>query len=176
MQLNTLHDLLIEELHDLYSAETQIIEALPKMVEAATSPELKEAFSTHLEETKSQSKRLEVLFEQLQEEPKGKTCNGMKGVLEEASELLKLSGTPSVIDEALIGAAQRVEHYEIAGYGTAVSHAEKLGEDDIAAVLKEILLEERKTDEALTSIAQNAIVEQAINEDLDDEEDAESTV
>ncbi|WP_446744899.1 ferritin-like domain-containing protein [Silvibacterium acidisoli] len=145
--------LLVDELKDLYSAENQITKALPKLVKAATSPELKKAFESHLEETKGQIERLEKIFEILEKSPKGKTCNGMKGVLEEGSEVMEDYENPQVRDAALITAAQRVEHYEMAGYGGVRTYAELLGQTEIARLLQETLEEEKAADEKLNSIS-----------------------
>ena len=123
LKLNSLRDLLFEELRDLYSAEMQLIDALPKMAEAATSRELKSAFKHHLEETRGQISRLENIFQQMGEKSSGETCEAMKGLIREGEVLVKAEGDPDVRDAGLIGAAQRVEHYEIAGYGTARSLA-----------------------------------------------------
>ncbi len=122
MQLNTLHDLLIHELRDLYSAEKQLTKALPKMAKAATSPKLKKGFEKHLSETEGQIKRLDQIFAELDVSSRGPKCAAMEGLVEEGSELIKTAGDDNVKDAALIGAAQRVEHYEMAGYGTSVSH------------------------------------------------------
>ncbi len=153
MSEETLEKLLVDELKDLYSAENQITKALPKLVKAATSPELKKAFESHLEETKGQIERLEKIFEILEKSPKGKTCNGMKGVLEEGSEVMEDYENPQVRDAALITAAQRVEHYEMAGYGGVRTYAELLGQTEIARLLQETLEEEKAADEKLNSIS-----------------------
>jgi ferritin-like metal-binding protein YciE len=163
----TLHELLIEELQDLYSAETQITKALPKMSKAASSEELKAAFDEHLEVTQTQIARLERCMELLGGKAKGKTCKAMEGLIAEASEKLELDADPAVIDAALIGAAQKVEHYEIAGYGTVRTFAEVLGEDEVAELLQQTLDEESETDERLTDIAE------MINDEAEQTEDAE---
>jgi ferritin-like metal-binding protein YciE len=124
--MDSLRELLIEELSDLYSAEKQLVAALPKMAKAANSENLRAAFESHLEETKDQVERLDQIFEQMGEKPKRKKCKAMEGLIEEGSEIISEDGVPEVKDAALIGAAQRVEHYEIAGYGTARSLAESL--------------------------------------------------
>src|SRR5436305_14213871 len=118
MKLESLKGLYLEQLRDLYSAETQIIDALPRMAEAAGSADLRKAFNDHLRQTEEHVRRLERIFQSFQENPKGETCEGMKGLLKEGSKMMKMSGDPSVIDAGLIAAAQRVEHYEMAGYGT----------------------------------------------------------
>jgi len=148
-----LKTLYIDELKDLYSAENQLVKALPKMAKAASSAELREGFEKHLEQTKGHVQRLEKIFEALGENPKGKKCKGMEGLIEEGSEAIQKDYEGSVLDAALIGAAQRVEHYEIAGYGTVRSMAETLAEDDHVSLLEETLQEEKETDEKLTELA-----------------------
>jgi ferritin-like metal-binding protein YciE len=157
MKLDSLKALYIEELRDLYNAENQITKALPKMAKAATSPELKQAFEMHLEETQGQIGRLEQIFEALGESPKGKTCKAMQGLVEEGEEILKAKADPMVRDAALIAAAQRVEHYEIAGYGTVRTYAKLLKEQKAAKLLQATLDEEGATDEKLTSLAEGGI-------------------
>lgn len=157
MALDTLHDLFIHELKDLYSAESLIIKALPKMVTAAHAEELKQAFQDHLEETEGHVQRLEDIFRELQVSPRGKKCVGMEGLLEEGKELLKEQAQDWVMDAALIGAAQRVEHYEIAAYGTARDHAEKLGKYPAAQLLQQTLDEEGTADKKLTEIAARSV-------------------
>jgi len=149
-----LKELYIEQLKDLYSAENQLVKALPKMAKAASSDELRQGFEKHLEQTKGQVERLEKIFQALGESPKGKTCKGMQGLIEEGSEATQEDYEDSVMDAALIGAAQRVEHYEIAGYGTVRSMAETLGEDNHASLLEETLEEEKETDDKLTELAE----------------------
>jgi ferritin-like metal-binding protein YciE len=163
----TLHDLLIEELKDLYNAETQLTKALPKMAKAASHEELKAAFEEHLEQTKNQISRLERVMELLGANPKGKKCKAMEGLLEEGAEKIEMEAEASVKDAALIGAAQKVEHYEIAGYGTVRTFAEVLGEDEVAKLLQKTLDEESETDERLTEIAET------INEEAEETEEAE---
>jgi ferritin-like metal-binding protein YciE len=158
-KLNTLQELFVHELKDLYSAETQLIKALPKMAKAATSPELKEGFQKHLKQTEGHAKRIETIMKKLDETPRGKTCKAMQGLIEEGSETIKEDAEPSVKDAALIAAAQKVEHYEIAGYGTVRTYAELLGHDEIADLLQETLDEEAETDETLTELAQSINVE-----------------
>jgi ferritin-like metal-binding protein YciE len=157
LKLNSLRDLYLEELRDLYSAETQLIKALPKMAEAATHSQLKQAFTDHLEETENQAARLEQIFEALNESPEGETCQAMEGLIKEGSQMIKAEGDSVVIDSGLIGAAQRVEHYEMAGYGTARSLAQRLGEDEAAALLQETLDEESNADTLLTEIAEELV-------------------
>jgi ferritin-like metal-binding protein YciE len=152
-----LRELYINELRDLYSAETQLLEALPQMAEAATSPELKSAFVTHLRETKGHQQRLEQILENLGEKPTGETCQAMKGLIKEGQEYVAAGGNDYVRDAGLIGAAQRVEHYEMAGYGTARSLAEKLGENGAAMLLQQTLDEEGATNNKLTQIADTQV-------------------
>ena len=149
-----LRELYIDELKDLYNAESQLLKALPKMAKAASSGELRQGFEEHLEQTKGQVQRLEQIFQKLGESPKGKKCRGMEGLIEEGSEVMEQDFDGAVKDAALIGAAQRVEHYEIAGYGTVRSIAETLGEDDHVSLLEETLEEEKETDEKLTHLAE----------------------
>ena len=145
--------LLVEELKDLYSAENQRVKALPRMAKAASDETLKAAFEQHLEETKEHARRLEKIMSKLDESPRGKKCVAMEGLIEEAKHILQEDGDDSVIDAALIGAAQKVEHYEIANYGTARCLAKQTGEDKIADMLQETLDEEGETDQKLTEIA-----------------------
>ncbi len=162
-------DLLVHELKDLYSAENQLLKALPKMAKAADSEELKEAFQTHLEQTEGQIERLEKIGKQLGESMKGKKCKAMEGLIEEGKETMEEDAEPVLLDLALIGAAQKVEHYEIAGYGTARTLAELAGEDDIAEILQETLDEEGETDKLLTQIAMGLNLEAAATADAEDE-------
>ncbi len=148
-----LKELYIEELKDLYNAENQLVKALPKMAKAAASDELRKGFEEHLEQTKEHVARLEEIFEGLDESPKGKKCAGMEGLVEEGSEVMKDDFEGAVLDAALIGAAQRVEHYEIAAYGTVIAFAETLGESDHVSLLEATLSEEKETDEKLTELA-----------------------
>lgn len=157
MALDTLLDLFVHELKDLYSAETQIVKALPKMVTTANSEELKQAFQDHLQETEGHVQRLEDIFRDLQVSPRGKKCVGMEGLLEEGKEIMKEKAQDWVMDAALIGAAQRVEHYEIAAYGTAREHAEKLGMYPAAQLLQQTLDEEGAADKKLTEIAARSV-------------------
>jgi ferritin-like metal-binding protein YciE len=150
MSVGTLQELLIDELKDLYSAEKQIIRALPRIIKAASTPELKEGLANHLEETKGQIARLEKIGEILGKKMAGKTCVGMKGVLEEGSEVLEDTEKGIVRDAALISACQRVEHYEMAGYGSAREFAKLLGQKEVAALLDQTLTEEKNADKTLT--------------------------
>jgi ferritin-like metal-binding protein YciE len=149
----TLQELYVDELKDIYNAENQLVKALPKLAKAAASDELRDGFEEHLEQTKEHVARLEQIFEMLDESPKGKKCAGMEGLVEEGSEVLKEDLEGAVLDAALIGAAQRVEHYEIAAYGTVIAFAETLGENDHVSLLVATFSEEKETDEKLTELA-----------------------
>ena len=162
MKLESLKDLYLEQLKDLYSAETQLVQALPDMANAATSPDLKSAFNDHLRQTEEHVRRLERIFQDLQQDPKGHTCEGMKGLVKEGQEMMKMRGEASVLDAGLIAAAQRVEHYEIAGYGTVRTYAELLGKDDHVSLLERTLQEEEQTDELLTELAESHVNEEAL--------------
>lgn len=153
MSVDSMQELLIDELKDLYSAEKQIVRALPKLAKAASTPELQEALLSHLEETKGQVARLEQIGEILGKKMTGKTCVGMKGVLEEGSEVLEDTEKGLVRDAALISASQRVEHYEMAGYGSAREFAKTLGLGDVAAILDETLAEEKSADKKLSIVS-----------------------
>lgn len=153
---NDLHELFLDELADVYNAEQQLIKALPKMAKAAESDELREAFESHLEETRTHATRLEEAAQSLDETLKRKTCAAMKGLIEEADDLMKEQKDSSALDAALIAAAQKVEHYEIASYGTLVAWAEQMGHDEAVRILEETLGEEKAADEKLTSIAESA--------------------
>jgi len=152
---NDLHELFLDELADVYNAEQQLTKALPKMAKAAESDELREAFESHLEETQTHVTRLEEAVEKLGESLKRKTCAAMKGLVEEAQELMKEQKDSSALDAALIAAAQKVEHYEIASYGTLCAWAKQMGHDDALELLNETLEEEKAADEKLTSIAES---------------------
>ena len=155
MEANRLKHLYVEELKDLYSAETQLVKALPKMAKAATSEALQTAFTEHLEQTKAHVDRLEEIFKSLGESPKGKKCKGMEGLIKEAAETIDEAPAPEELDAGLISQAQRVEHYEIAGYGCVSTYAKLLGEDEAEALLRQTMDEEKKTDEKLTELAEN---------------------
>jgi ferritin-like metal-binding protein YciE len=155
MSVETLEELFIDELKDLYSAEKQIVRALPKLAKAASTPELQEALQSHLEETRGQVERLEQIAEIVGKKLTGKTCAGMKGVLEEGSEVLEEVEKGNVRDAALIGASQRVEHYEMAGYGTARDFAKLLGLGDVVELLEQTLEEEKAADQKLTTISKS---------------------
>lgn len=160
MAPKSLAELYVEELQDLYSAEKQILKALPKMVEAATNPQLKSGFETHRRQTETHVQRLEQIFAELDEDADGDKCEGMEGVLKEGSELIKDKPEPAILDAGLIAAAQHVEHYEMAGYGSAKAWARNLGHESQAQLLQQTLAEEKKTDELLTQLA-----EQSVNQD-----------
>jgi ferritin-like metal-binding protein YciE len=148
----SLKQLYIDELKDLYSAENQLVKSLPKMAKAATSPDLRAGFEEHLEQTKGHVQRLETIFEQLGESPKGKKCKGMEGLIKEGAEAIE-EYEGELLDAALIGAAQRVEHYEMAGYGTAGAFAKELGKSEDVTLLNETLDEEKETDKKLSGLA-----------------------
>lgn len=164
MKLKNLHDLFADELKDLYSAENQIIKALPKMIKTATSTELAEAFKDHLEVTKAQVTRLEKVCKMLDINPKGKKCKAMEGLLEEGKELMSEDAEPAVMDAGLIGAAQRVEHYEMAGYGCVRTYARLLGYDEAGDLLQETLDEEADADKTLSDLAESVINVEAMEE------------
>ena len=161
MKLESLQDLLVDQLKDLYSAENQIIKALPKMAKAASSSELRDGFQEHLEQTKNHAKRLEQICEQLDVNPKGKKCKAAEGLIEEGKELIEEDAEPAVMDAGLICAAQKVEHYEMAAYGCARTWAEQLGLHDVAQLLRETLDEEKETNEKLTQIAESMVNQEA---------------
>lgn len=161
----TLEDLLTEELKDLYSAENQIIKALPKMAKTAQSEELRMAFEEHLEQTKQQARRIEQACDELGVSPRGKKCVGMEGLIEEGKEVMSEDLDMDTADAGLIGAAQKVEHYEMAAYGTAAAHARQLGFNSVASLLDKTLEEEKTTDEKLTKLAENMVNVQAAMRD-----------
>lgn len=154
MPQESLRELYVDELRDLYSAETQLVKALPKMAKGSSTPELREAFEEHLRQTSEHVSRLEQIFEMLEEKPTGKKCLGMEGLVKEGAEMLKEEYENEVLDAGIIGAAQRVEHYEIAAYGTVRTFAEILGEDEHVTLLEQTLEEEKQTDEKLTQLAE----------------------
>ena len=170
MEMNTLRDLYIDELKDLWSAEKMLVKALPKMAKSASHPELAKAFTTHLRQTEQQAKRLEQIFEELGESPRGKKCIGMEALIEEGQELLKEKPDPDVLDAGLISKAQHIEHYEIAGYGTVRTYAELLGETRQAQLLQQTLDEEGQTDKLLTQLAESSINIGAASAEGDEEE------
>jgi ferritin-like metal-binding protein YciE len=152
--MNSLAELYVDELKDLWSAEKQIVAALPKMIKAATAPKLKAGFRKHLRESQEHVRRLERIMKALGESPRGKKCVGMEGLLKEGAELIKEKPEPEVLDAGLISAAQHVEHYEMAGYGTVRTWAQLLGHRDQARLLQQTLNEEGATDKALTRLAE----------------------
>jgi len=155
-QMDTdLHKLFLDEIADVFNAEQQLTKALPKMAKMAESDELREAFEEHLEQTKEHANRLEQVIEQLDESMKRKTCQAMKGLIEEADDLMKEEKNSSALDAALIAAAQKVEHYEIASYGTLRAWAEQMGHDEAVELLNQTLEEESETDEKLTELAES---------------------
>ena len=168
MALDTLHDLYVEELRDLYSAENQLLKALPRMAKAATAPELEAAFREHLAVTVEQVGRLERIFDELGERAKGKKCKAMEGLIEEGKEVMGEDGEPAVIDAALICAAQKVEHYEMAGYGCARTFARLLGYTDAEALLQQTLDEEGEADKKLSALAETIINVEAEEADEED--------
>jgi ferritin-like metal-binding protein YciE len=161
MKENQLKEIYVEELKDLYSAENQLVKALPKMAKAATSEDLRAGFEEHLEQTKGHVQRLEDIFKTLGENPKGKTCKGMQGLVTEGSETIEEEDEGEGLDVGLISAAQRVEHYEIAGYGSVAAYADLLGEEEAASLLRMTLQEEKETDQKLTELAREINVEAA---------------
>jgi ferritin-like metal-binding protein YciE len=171
MSVTNIEELMVSELKDLYSAEKQITKALPKLVKAATSPELKQAFQSHLEETENQVRRLEQVGEILGKKLSGKKCEGMEGVLKEGPEIVEDTDKGTAVrDAGLITAAQRVEHYEIAGYGGVIAYAKLLGMNDVADLLHETLAEEKAADQKLSKIA--ATVNRQAEQDRGEEEEA----
>lgn len=165
MPLESLRDLYVDELKDIYSAENQILKALPRMAKKAGSDELRQAFEDHLKQTEGHVQRLEQIFENLGERAKGKKCMGMQGLIEEGKEIMQEEAELHVMDAALIGAAQKVEHYEIAAYGTARTHAELLGHHDAAKLLQRTLDEEGDADKLLTQIAESIVNERAAEQE-----------
>lgn len=163
MEITTLRDLFIHEVQDLYDGEMQIIQAMPKVIQMTSNDELRSLFKAHLEETKHQAKKLEKLCQELNFSAEGKSCFGMEGILEEGIELMQETAPSPVLDAGLIAAAQRVEHYEIAGYGTAATYAETLGYYHAKEILGEILEEEQTSDEKLTDLALHIVNQQALS-------------
>jgi len=170
MKLKTLYQLFVDELRDLYNAEHQLLKALPKMAKGATAPALKAAFEKHLEVTRGQVERLERVFKQLDESPRGKRCQAMEGLVAEGQEILSEGGDPAVVDAALIAAAQRVEHYEMAGYGCVRTWAQLLDYKQIANWLQKTLDEEGDTDKELTGLAQRVVNRKAEMAEGEEEE------
>jgi ferritin-like metal-binding protein YciE len=155
--LQSLQDLYLDQLRDLYSAEHQIIDALPKMIDAASHADLRQGFQTHLAQTREHARRLEQICDGLGVSPRGETCDGMKGLLKEGEKMMKMRADSDVLDAALIAAAQRVEHYEIAGYGCAKTYARLLGREQDVQLLQQTENEEGQTDKLLTQMAEHAI-------------------
>ena len=181
MSADNLREALVEEIKDIYNAEKQLVKALPKMAKGAESDELREAFEKHLEETEGQVTRLERVFELLDEKPRGKHCAGMAGIVEEGSEKLQEDMEGSVLDACLIASAQKVEHYEISAYGSAIAWAEALGLNEVVTVLNETLEEEKAADEKLSALAESGINQAATagesedGEEMEDEDEEEET-
>jgi ferritin-like metal-binding protein YciE len=163
MDIDSLQKLFVHELKDLYSAENQILEALPKMAEKASNPELRQAFERHHRQTEEQVRRLERIFDSLEHQPGGHKCRGMEGLIEEGEEVMKEAESDEVRDAGMIAAAQRVEHYEIAAYGTARTYARMLGKEDAAELLQQTLDEEGETDKQLTMLAEGQVNREAMS-------------
>jgi ferritin-like metal-binding protein YciE len=175
-EAGTLHDAFLDELRDSYDAEKQLIKALPKLAKAATSPQLKNAFETHLEETKGHVDKLERVFESLEERARGKHCDGIAGIIDEGKSIMDEEFDEATMDACLIAAGQRAEHYEMAAYGTLVAWARGMGHDEAAGLLQEILDEEKAADEKLTSIAESGVNQEAAeaaHPEEDEEEEEE---
>jgi len=170
LSIQTAEDLFIEELKDIYSAEKQAVQAYPRLAKRVESDELKQALQTHLEQTKEQVNRLERIFELLDQRGGRKTCEGMKGLLQEAAQHVEEIEPGPVLDAALIGALQRVEHYEIAAYGTVATLAESMGQEEVKELLGETLQEEKDTDELLTGVAQNVNTQALETDDVSEDE------
>jgi ferritin-like metal-binding protein YciE len=164
MQFNSLHDLFVDQLRDLYDAEQQLVTALPKMASAASSDKLRNAFQQHLDQTRNHVRRLDQVFSHLGTSPSGHPCVAMQGLIREGNEILQAGGDATVKDAALIAAAQRVEHYEMAGYGTVRTYAKELGYSEAASLLQETLNEEGEADKKLTSLAEGGFLSSGINQ------------
>jgi ferritin-like metal-binding protein YciE len=162
IEFNSFQDLFLNQIEDLYDAENRLTEALPKMAEASSSPQLRKAFEHHLTETQGHVSRLEQIFRAMNIEPKRETCQAMKGLIAEGEEMIKAKGDPEIKDAALIAAAQRVEHYEMAGYGTARTFANRLNLTQATGLLQQTLQEEKAADEKLSSIAESSVNAQAV--------------
>ena len=171
----SLHDAFIDELRDTYDAERQITKALPKMIKACTSEELRSAFESHLEETRGQVERLEQIFELLDEKVRGKHCDGMAGIIEEGKSVMEEEFDEATMDAVLIASAQRVEHYEMAAYGTLVAWAKDMGHNEAAELLEQTLSEEKAADEKLTTIAEGGINQEAAQAAHPERADATAT-
>ncbi len=166
MPMNSLEDAFLHELKDIYHAEKQLLRALPKMAKATEDDELRGLFEEHLEQTKGQVERLEQVFQQVGKTPRGEKCEAMAGIIEEGQSLMEEDAEGEVLDAMLIGAAQKVEHYEIASYGTMCAWAEQLGMNDALRLLKETLKEEKQTDEKLTRFAESRKNSEAVRGDV----------
>ena len=175
MRKDSLRQLYVDELKDLYSAETQLVKALPKMAKASSNAQLRQAFEEHLRQTSEQVSRLEQIFDMLDEKPTGKKCLGMEGLVKEGSETMQEKYGDAVMDAAIIGAAQRVEHYEIAGYGTARAFAELLGEDEHISLIEQTLEEEKQADEKLSQLAEEINSQASEGDDAGSEDTAART-
>jgi ferritin-like metal-binding protein YciE len=175
-ETKSLHDAFIDELRDTYDAEKQILKALPKMAKAAGSDELREAFESHLEETRGQVERLEQVFASLEEKARGKHCDGVAGIIEEGKSIMEEDFEDTTMDACLIAAAQRVEHYEMAAYGTLVAWAEAMGHAEAVELLQQTLDEEKAADKKLSSLAEGGINQQAADAGGEQEEDEEEMV
>ena len=173
VQQQSLRELMIEEIRDLYDAERQLVKALPKMAKGATSDDLRSLIETHLEETQGQVKRLEQAFEMLQEKPRGKHCAGIAGIIKEGSDLLEEDFDGAVLDAGIIAGAQRAEHYEMGAYGSVIAWAKQLGEGEVASLLEETLEEEKGADEKLSALAESSINQEAASEAGGDEDSME---
>lgn len=173
MKMTSLQDLLIDELKDLYSAETMLLKALPKMARAATNPDLRAAFEEHLEQTQGQKERLEQIFEGLGMKAKAKPCEGMKGIIEEGEEMMKKQAEDATMDAALVAAAQKAEHYEIASYGTCRTWAQTLGLDEAVNLLQQTLNEEEETDKRLTQLAVSGLNQLSAGGESDENDETE---
>jgi ferritin-like metal-binding protein YciE len=170
MEMSNLQDLLVENLKDLYSAETQLLKALPKVAKKVENEQLRQAFTMHIKETEQQIKRLEQVLGKMGEKPTGKKCKGMEGLIEENKEMMEEDADPDVLDAGLIVGSQKIEHYEIAGYGSAVTFAKLLGDEESARLLAQTLDEEERTDKKLTQIAESSINLEAARGAGDEEE------
>jgi len=175
MKLASLEDLFVSELQDLYSAENQIVKALPKIVKTAASSELQQCLEAHLEETREQVKRLDQIFEKIGRPARGKKCKGMEGLIEEGKELMSEDAEENVLDAALIAAAQRVEHYEIAAYGSVRTFAETLGHEAVVTLLEETLEEEKEADRKLSEVATMVVNERAEHSDEESKQNNHSS-
>jgi ferritin-like metal-binding protein YciE len=171
--MGTLHEAFVDELRDTYDAEKQLTKALPKMAKAASSPELRDAFETHLEETRQQIERLDQVFASIEEKARGKHCEGMAGIIQEAQGMMQEEFDDATADATLIASAQRAEHYEMAAYGTLVAWARAMGHEEAADLLQETLDEEKAADEKLNMLAEGGINEQAAEGAHQDEEEEE---